>query len=429
MAPVLSAHVREEIPSFSRQTGLACNVCHTAFPQLTAFGREFKLAGYTLTTRETITQNEGDETTLRLPVVPGLSAMLIGSMTSIAGKQPGTQNANVDFPQELGLFLGGSISPHLGGFLQVTYASADGSIAIDNVDLRYANQTRVGSKRFDYGFSLNNNPTVQDVWNTVPAWGFPYTGPETAPTPSVSTLIGDDLGAQVAGLGGYFLWNGLLYGELTAYRSAPQGSPNPPDGESTSTVEGVAPYWRIALQHRFGKHYLAVGTFGLSTRLFPEGVVGASDQFVDAAADAQYEVPLAGGAFAAHASWIHETQNLDATYTTGGAANPANTVRSLNLNATWTSKPRVDLSAGMLAITGDQDSVLYAPAPVTGSRTGSPESTGFLGEVAWRPWLNTRFAVRYMIWSRFNGAGSDYDGFGRSAGDNNTLYVYCWLAF
>ena len=28
---------RARIPSFSRQTGLACNVCHTAFPMLTAF--------------------------------------------------------------------------------------------------------------------------------------------------------------------------------------------------------------------------------------------------------------------------------------------------------------------------------------------------------------------------------------------------------
>src|SRR5438034_1321507 len=40
---------REVIPSFSRQTGLACNVCHTTFPQLTSFGRRFKLNGYTLT--------------------------------------------------------------------------------------------------------------------------------------------------------------------------------------------------------------------------------------------------------------------------------------------------------------------------------------------------------------------------------------------
>ena len=42
------------IPSFSRQTGLACNVCHTAFPMLTAFGRQFKLNAYTLTGLQTI---------------------------------------------------------------------------------------------------------------------------------------------------------------------------------------------------------------------------------------------------------------------------------------------------------------------------------------------------------------------------------------
>ncbi|MGC8676829.1 MAG: hypothetical protein ACP5UF_01190 [Hydrogenobaculum sp.] len=35
------------IPSFARQTGLACDVCHTVFPHLTPFGREFKLHGYT----------------------------------------------------------------------------------------------------------------------------------------------------------------------------------------------------------------------------------------------------------------------------------------------------------------------------------------------------------------------------------------------
>ncbi|MFI5245032.1 MAG: hypothetical protein ACHQQR_07385, partial [Gemmatimonadales bacterium] len=37
------------IPSFSRQTKLACSMCHTGFPQLTPFGRLFKLNGYTLT--------------------------------------------------------------------------------------------------------------------------------------------------------------------------------------------------------------------------------------------------------------------------------------------------------------------------------------------------------------------------------------------
>ncbi len=34
--------------SFARQTGQPCASCHTAFPELTPFGRRSKLAGYTL---------------------------------------------------------------------------------------------------------------------------------------------------------------------------------------------------------------------------------------------------------------------------------------------------------------------------------------------------------------------------------------------
>src|SRR5512143_2240267 len=35
------------IPSFARQTGQPCSTCHSAFPQLTPYGRRFKLEGYT----------------------------------------------------------------------------------------------------------------------------------------------------------------------------------------------------------------------------------------------------------------------------------------------------------------------------------------------------------------------------------------------
>ena len=42
--PLTPAHA---VPSFARQTGYTCAVCHTVFPQLTAFGRNFKLHGYT----------------------------------------------------------------------------------------------------------------------------------------------------------------------------------------------------------------------------------------------------------------------------------------------------------------------------------------------------------------------------------------------
>ena len=38
----------QALPSYARQTGQPCAACHTAFPELTPFGRRFKIGGYTL---------------------------------------------------------------------------------------------------------------------------------------------------------------------------------------------------------------------------------------------------------------------------------------------------------------------------------------------------------------------------------------------
>ena len=37
----------QAVPSFERQTGMSCTVCHTVWPELTPFGRVFKMDGYT----------------------------------------------------------------------------------------------------------------------------------------------------------------------------------------------------------------------------------------------------------------------------------------------------------------------------------------------------------------------------------------------
>src|SRR6185312_522544 len=37
----------EALPSYARQTGQPCATCHTAFPELTPYGRRFKIGGYT----------------------------------------------------------------------------------------------------------------------------------------------------------------------------------------------------------------------------------------------------------------------------------------------------------------------------------------------------------------------------------------------
>ena len=44
----VSAGPAEALPSYARQTGQPCAACHTAFPELTPFGRRFKIGGYTM---------------------------------------------------------------------------------------------------------------------------------------------------------------------------------------------------------------------------------------------------------------------------------------------------------------------------------------------------------------------------------------------
>ncbi|TLZ63781.1 MAG: cytochrome C, partial [Gammaproteobacteria bacterium] len=45
---VLTAPAALAVPSFARQTGMACEACHTVYPELTHFGRVFKANGYVL---------------------------------------------------------------------------------------------------------------------------------------------------------------------------------------------------------------------------------------------------------------------------------------------------------------------------------------------------------------------------------------------
>jgi hypothetical protein len=39
-----------------------------------------------------------------------------------------------------------------------------------------------------------------------------------------------------------------------------------------------------------------------------------------------------------------------------------------------------------------------------------------------------RLGLQYTGYLRFNGGGANYDGSGRAASDNNSLFLFVWLA-
>lgn len=419
------------IPGFSRQTKLACSVCHYGFPQLTPFGRLFKLNGYTLTGLTTINAGDSTRTSLQLAPFPPLSAMAVASVTNTKKAQPGTQNNSTVFPDQLSLFLAGEITPKLGTFVQLTYAAPDGSIGLDNAEFRFADRTRLFSQELLYGVTLHNNPTMQDVWNTVPAWSFPFMTSSVAPSPTAGTVIDGALGQQVLGLGAYGLWHQLVYTEVTAYRSAQQGVSPPLGPDASSVAHNVIPYWRVALQHQFGKNYVMLGTYGLAAHLYPTGVTGLTDRFLDVAGDLQFEHQINQGVLILRSTYIHEDQRLGALATGDepGAANLHNNLKVFRANASFMPSTRGTLTLGYFNTSGSSDAILYPESPITGNANGSPNSSGAIGELDFNAWQNARLGLQYIAYSKFNGASQSYDGSGRNASDNNTLYFFTWIAF
>ncbi len=425
----------EALPSYARQTGQACAACHVGFPELTPVGRAFKLNGYVW---------GGGQSKL-----PPLAVMLQPAFTHTATGQPGGAaphfGPNDNFALQQGsLFYGGAISTDLGigAFAQLTYDSASRRVGWDNTDIRFARTATSGDSSFVYGLTLNNNPSVQDAWNTTPAWRFPYLRSSLAPTPAAAALIEGGQAQQVLGLGGYTYWNDLLYIELSGYRSLSTHTQTflGVDTGGESNIGGVAPYWRVALEPKWGSNSLEVGTFGMSAAVFPQRITtNGTDQLRDVGVDAQYQFIGERDAISLHASWIDEGQTWNASQPLGLTANPSDTLHSLNLKASYLYKQTVGATLGYFNISGTKDPGLYGAGAIGGSANGSPNSDGWTAELDYMPfnnggpsfwpWLNAKLSLQYIAYTRFNGGRTNYDGFGRSASDNNTLFLSAWLAF
>lgn len=415
----------QAVPSFTRQTGLACAVCHSNPPELTAFGRKFKLDGYTLTDKKPDTTI--DDKDMRLSRYFPIGGMLSLGDTGTNAVEPGSQNWDAN--AHLSLYLAGEMAPHVGAMIQTTYSTTSDHLTLNNTDIRYANHTTMGSKDLLFGLTVNNSPTVSDVWNSTPAWGYPWFG-GNGPSPSAQPLIAGALSQDVIGLGGYAMWDDHLYAGCSMYRSMHLGGPQPLTGTDFAfNIQGVAPYWRLAWQQAWGLNYLEVGTYGIYTSSVPGGVTGLHDTYADPSVDLQYERPFGVNLLTVHMTYIHEVSHLNATFAAGGAAEPEHRLNTFRADATYHLRSRYTLTFAGFSTTGTVDPLLYAPALVTGSLSGSPNSGGFIGQAGYWPLQNIELSAAYTAYTKFNGAGHDYDGFGRNASANNSLFIGLLLNF
>jgi hypothetical protein len=451
LAGCLAAPLAKAVPSFARQTGMACEACHTVFPELTHFGRMFKANGYTLDNlKEVRDVSATRQEVLALSGLPPISAMVQISDTELSRALPdGTgagghsQSGTVDFPQQISIFYAGKIAPGLGAFVQLTYENDAATIGMDNADVRYANNVLLANDRsLVYGVTINNNPTVQDLWNSTPAFGFPYAASNATVSPLAAAQIDGTLGQDVAGLSAYLMWNEALYAELGIYRSAKQGASNPVsgaagplDGTTSNVINGTAPYLRVAYEHQWGRHSLEAGVYGATFKLYPgdgAALTGPVNEFRDVAEDFQYQFIGEDQLFSLSGTRIHESMKLAASFAAEASANAEDDLTTLRVNANYFYRRRYGCTLSYFSTTGSTDAGLYPADPAPGvvtSANGSPDTKGMITELNYLPWLNTKLSLQYTHYTRFNGAGDNYDGFGRNASDNDSVYGLLWVVF
>ncbi len=430
----LAANPAQAIPLFAHQTGMQCVACHAAgqYPELTSYGRKFKALGYTLGNR----------------MIP-LSVMAVGSYSAL-NNQNGSADPAADFAhdrsaqvQALSLFTGGKIVDNLGAFVQWTYDPVASHSALDNAEIRYADNGKLFGADTVYGITLNNNPTVQDLYNSTPAWGYPYIAPGGAFQGfGAQPVIIGGLAHQIAGIGAYVDWNDFVYAELAGYRTANgalsvfrQGTYNSDPtsgGPGPYAVSGTSPYWRLAFHGMSGAHDWEVGTYGFDAKQYSDSYNNASPliHYTDTALDAHYQYSAGDMHYTVIGTLIHEKQNYDASVVGPGAGvdNASNSLDWKQVKFGATYKAKYTGSVMFFDSSGSTDSQLYAANTAL-----RPDTRGTMLELSYLPHPQVKLGLQYVAYSRFNGSSNNYDALGtftnRNAKDNNALGVFVWAAF
>jgi len=426
--------VASAVPSFASQTGLPCAQCHVmAFgPQLTEYGRQFKLNGYTFRK-----QDGGLNIPLAATAIAGYTNLSKGAPTP----PPYSDKENLAL-QTVSVYFAGGITDHLGAFVKATYDHIFDAKAWDTLDVRYARTVDLAGHSTVLGIDVNNNPTAQDLWNSTPVWGFPYIGSELVPFPNTAPVLDQAFGNTVLGGSLYSMIDSRWYVEVGFYKGlSDKWLANLGDAGASPHIVGAAPYGRLTWHQQSGPHYLAVGLVAFSAKQEPFlPTTSETNRSTDFGLDASYQFNIGTPqAFDAHASWIHEKRSLDASYAIGASAATSNSLDTFQMDVSYIINQTWATTVAVFNTNGSANHLMFTPGPVTGSASGAPTTGGYTARLEWvpfgkvgsfaSPWVNLRMGMQYTGYWRFNGGRSNYDGFGRSASDNNSFFLYTWLAF
>jgi hypothetical protein len=276
---------------------------------------------------------------------------------------------------------------------------------------------------------------------------------DIVPRPAAMTMLDSGFVGNSIGYTTYAWIDRRLYLEAGAYNTySPWLMARVGNDFGIGSTNSPAPYVRLTYEWSWNHRTAHVGGIFMHANVNPpsgrpfhsDGSFGA-DTYNDYAIDGGYEY-LGDGTHTvvAHAILIHEQQNLTGS---GGMFNSANgtsfgsnyTLNEIHANVAYWYQNTYGLTFGWQREWGPANPILFQPGELTGSANGKPNSNAFIFEADWvpfgkpdswlSPWVSLKLGLQYTLYTQFNGAGTNYDGAGRNASDNNTIFVFARLAF
>jgi hypothetical protein len=473
------------LPAFARQTGMSCAMCHTVFPQLTPYGRRFKLNGYTLTAKPADVSDyavgadtASEKPNLALSYVSPFNVAIMATYSKYsrapvinANPAAGTpesqyQGDQVSIPAEIGLFYAGRVSDNLGTLIQLDYdsSSADNSVKIGPSELvRWADHTE--GRGIVYGATLTNAPGDADIYDTS-AHGTPFLlfdGAGLAGRGDGASTAGNGAGTHLnapygvgipaagpAGFETYAMIDDSLYVQYGAYHA--EGSGLLGGAASGGQLSGIASRGRIAYEKNWDRNSLMVGAYASKASALPYFVPGAAAfgypnmvnaqdpavAYLDGAADWEYEYIGDEHIFSFYGSVVHERQSNDPSYvaTTGGGtasllnaySNRIDYLNQTQLIGSYFYRRRYGVMTSWINTTGTKDRLLRGA-------DGSPDNQYWQIQLDYLPFLNTKLFVEYDVFTKVDGAQSPFylangaGGVNGKASDNNMIELGLWMDF
>ncbi len=372
------------VPSFAKQTGRPCSGCHTIWPRLNATGREFKVQGYTEVASDYPRIEKDNMDLLRFG--PPLSLSLI----SLPYTKTSGNKAETRVPEEAAIFFAGRMTPNIGAFVEPKWDRDSHQFSLELVKVSAA--TKVADNTVGI-VMLKSDFAGADPYNTI---RFTAYHPLNTPAIFSQTRASGDFFAHSDTENMGIVLNGMFFKSLYAAVGGFRGDGNSAHVES----DPIDVFGRLVFEYAItGELVASLGGFYYSgkegynhnllsvTPSLPE----YETKFQRHGIDFQYQRESAPHIFEAIAVYMAgQDRNVD-QLPAGFFADPGADIKfsGYYVELSYFYDRMYGVTVGYDHFKSTQDNTLDKKGPTF--------------NVAYLPWLNTKFALEYSIFDLANG--------------------------